>query len=93
MYKQIPPFVLLYDWFTRTNQNINCTAAPIMPKRIVDITNNIKDLANEINRAEPYYSKRLHQLKNMLFDNFGRINPFVFDSIISTWARLSVLTN
>ncbi len=81
MYKQIPPFVLLYDWFTRTNQNINCTAAPIMPKRIVDITNNIKDLANEINKAEPYYSKRLHQLKNMLFDNFGRINPFVFGQV------------
>jgi hypothetical protein len=73
MYKQIPPFVLLYDWFTRTNQNTNCTVAPIMPKRIVDITNNIKDLANEINKTEPYYSKRLHQLKNMLFDNFGYI--------------------
>ena len=55
MYKQIPPFVLLYDWFTRTNQNTNCTVAPIMPKRIVDITNNIKDLANEINKTEPYY--------------------------------------
>ena len=81
MYKQLSSFDLLFDWVNKTNQNPNCTITPVPIQRIIEIKDCIFQFANEICKTEPYYSQRLLSHKNMLFNNFGNINPFVFGQI------------
>lgn len=81
MFKEIPAFDLLLNWFDRANRDPNCTATPVCLNRIIDIKNNIIKLANEISKIDPYYSERLLKHKEYLFTNNGYINPFVFGQI------------
>lgn len=81
MYKQLSSFDILYDWVSKTNQNINCAMNPVPTQRIMKIKDYIFQFANEICKTEPYYSQRLLSHKNMLFNNLGIINPFVFGQI------------
>ena len=81
MSNQISPYDLLLDWFTKTNQNPNILSLNASPQKITVIKNNLILLSNELIKSEPFYSERLFSLKDSLFVNYGRINPFTFGQI------------
>lgn len=72
---------LLWIWFNKVNNNTQSINLPVDLVTITNVKNDLTRLSESIVKEQPYFSNRVFDHKDALFNNYGMINPFVFGQI------------
>lgn len=72
---------LLWIWFNKVNNNTQSINLPVDLVTITNVKNDLSRLSESIVKEQPYFSNRVFDHKDALFNNYGMINPFVFGQI------------
>ncbi len=71
----------LWIWFNKVNNNTQSINLPVDLVTITNVKNDLTRLSESIVKEQPYFSNRVFDHKDALFNNYGMINPFVFGQI------------
>lgn len=71
----------LWIWFNKVNNNTQSINLPVDLLTITNVKNDLTRLSESIVKEQPYFSNRVFDHKDALFNNYGMINPFVFGQI------------
>lgn len=61
----------------------NWNVTPVLNSDITLIRNEISSISNDISKNYPHFSSELFRLKDMLFINYGHLNPPIYGQIIA----------
>lgn len=73
---------IVYDWLCNIVNNPNTMMFPVAPQDIQNVKNGLIKISHDIEKDFPFYSQELFTIKDLLFINYGTINPVVFGQAI-----------